>query len=170
MRFYFEPHPNGCGAAIWERFHGHRSARNYTGIVDALEAFAVLLCGPRCVECDEPIRYGYADDTEAEMRANGVCCDCAGWLRYIDCTDRYTVGPFKRRMINRRVVAGGRYYQVEPDLPANYRDCAGYGGTELTIRFHDGSTLVTRNLWDRGEIPACFRERLPDNASIEALR
>jgi hypothetical protein len=40
------------------------------------------------------------------------------------------------------------------------------GGARSTIRFRDGRSVVTHNLWCQGEVPAHFREALPDNAEF----
>ena len=42
----------------------------------------------------------------------------------------------------------------------------GMGGQEFRIRFQDGRIVTTRNLWSIGEIPAEYREALPDNAEF----
>lgn len=58
-----------------------------------------------------------------------------------------------------------------------YRDCGnvdnpprgltlGHAGRRFWIRFKDGSTLITNNLWYQGEIPDEFREDLPDTADF----
>jgi hypothetical protein len=42
----------------------------------------------------------------------------------------------------------------------------GFGGAEWKISFNDGRLLVTENLWSIGDIPAEYREALPDNAKF----
>lgn len=42
----------------------------------------------------------------------------------------------------------------------------GHGGRCFWIRFKDGHTLITNNLWFQGEIPDEFREDLPDTAEF----
>jgi len=42
----------------------------------------------------------------------------------------------------------------------------GCAGRRFWIRFFDGRTITTNNLWCQGEIPEEFREELPDNAEF----
>lgn len=41
----------------------------------------------------------------------------------------------------------------------------GHYGARFVVTFLDGRTVTTSNLWHQGEIPARFRDRLPDNAA-----
>lgn len=42
----------------------------------------------------------------------------------------------------------------------------GFCGRRFWIRFFDGRTLTTNNLWYQGKIPEEFREELPDTAEF----
>lgn len=42
----------------------------------------------------------------------------------------------------------------------------GFSGRRFWIRFKDGSTLTTNNLWYQGKIPDEFRDELPDTAEF----
>lgn len=42
----------------------------------------------------------------------------------------------------------------------------GFAGRRFWIRFKDGSTLTTNNLWYQGKIPDEFRSELPDTAEF----
>lgn len=42
----------------------------------------------------------------------------------------------------------------------------GHSGRRFWIRFFDGRTITTNNLWSQGDIPEEFREELPDNAEF----
>lgn len=42
----------------------------------------------------------------------------------------------------------------------------GHAGRRFWIRFKDGSTLTTNNLWYQGKIPDEFRDELPDTAEF----
>ncbi len=74
-----------------------------------------------------------------------------------------------RRIIERKeahdprlVVANGRAYSIG----SSGDDPKGFGGTRWVIRFHDGREIITDSLWHLGDIPAEWRERLPDNATL----
>jgi hypothetical protein len=64
----------------------------------------------------------------------------------------------------------GYLYRIRPELPVDRRHPIeptggrGFGGAEWKVRFHDGRTVVTRDLWSEGQIPEEYREALPDNA------
>lgn len=61
-------------------------------------------------------------------------------------------------------------YEIRPEVPPDPRfpreatGGRGFGGQEFTIRFHNGRTIKTRNLWWLGDIPEEYWEALPDNA------
>lgn len=42
----------------------------------------------------------------------------------------------------------------------------GHSGRRFWIRFLDGRTITTNNLWYNGKIPDEFRDQLPDNAEF----
>lgn len=48
----------------------------------------------------------------------------------------------------------------------SYPRFLGHSGRRFWIRFKDGSTLTTNNLWYNGKIPDEFREQLPDTADF----
>ena len=78
-----------------------------------------------------------------------ACFACNFWLRNSD-----------PAAIDRAIVNGRSYFPCEGNGP-------GYGGRHVTIHYADGRTVESRNLWTQGEVPAHFRDRLPDNATIE---
>lgn len=65
------------------------------------------------------------------------------------------------------VRAGGQHYFIGPE---DSRGMRGFDGAKVAVRFHDGRTVVTTNLWTNGTIPAALREQLPDNATLEWFR
>ena len=42
----------------------------------------------------------------------------------------------------------------------------GMSGAWNTIQFDDGRIVKTCDLWHQGEIPECYRDRLPNNAKF----
>lgn len=71
------------------------------------------------------------------------------------------------RTDGRLVIADdGHAYSIgtEHDYPK------GFGGQRWRIRFNDGRLVVTDSLWHMGEVPPEYRERLPVNATLTALR
>lgn len=110
-----------------------------------------------CTECGS--QYEHADYGGEEgdiMRKEGVCFICAFWRRWVEMKGDPRV-----------VRANGRHYCLGPDELATPARWKGFGGAGYTVRFHDGRVIVAHDLWSQGEIPAHFRERLPDNARLE---
>lgn len=64
------------------------------------------------------------------------------------------------------VIADGHAYSIgsADDSPR------GFGGTHWFIFFNDGRTAETCSLWHLGDIPARWRDQLPDNARLRSLR
>lgn len=48
----------------------------------------------------------------------------------------------------------------------NKNSWLGFSGRRFWIRFFDGHTVTTNNLWYQGKIPEEFREELPDEAEF----
>ena len=65
-----------------------------------------------------------------------------------------------------QVVANGTVYQIDPkSYPTKAQH--GHSGREFVINFKDGRTVTTDNLWYNGIVTDRFRDRLPNNATIE---
>jgi hypothetical protein len=66
----------------------------------------------------------------------------------------------------RLVIASGCAYSVgsSSDNPK------GFGGAKWEIAFFDGRTATTDSLWCLGDIPAEWRFRLSDNATLKEVR
>lgn len=65
----------------------------------------------------------------------------------------------------RLVIANGCAYSIG----SSSDDPKGFGGQPWLIRFHDGRTVTTVSLWCLGDIPAEWREQLPDNATLKGI-
>lgn len=80
-------------------------------------------------------------------------------------TARHFQSIFDRRFDPRSVIANGSAYWVGSagDYPK------GFGGQRWRITWLDGRSVVIDSLWHEGPIPEEWRERLPDNAILQAL-
>ena len=65
----------------------------------------------------------------------------------------------------RLVIARGNAYSIG----SSSDDPKGFGGSRWITRFHDGREVITDSLWHLGDIPAEWRNQLPDNADLRAL-
>lgn len=101
------------------------------------------VCGQRAPGRDT--RFG-SDDLP-------VCSKCAFWLDLI------------RRKGDHTAVIDGTHYSVFPAADPK-KGLLGFGGRKFTVKFKDGRTVVTNNMWHQGEVPALFRKHLPDNAEF----
>lgn len=105
----------------------------------------------RCVICGKEI--------EKSSYSNAVLCssECFHkhfWLEIIAEKDKHII------------VNGECYYDggnVDLKSPHGF---LGFGGRRFWIRFKDGKTSTTNNLWYNGKIPDEFRDRLPDTAEF----
>lgn len=87
----------------------------------------------------------------ADLRARRVCFTCGFWQ------DRAAEAH-----LDTSVRVGGVHYQVGDGTARPL----GFGGQRWEVRFHDGRSVVTTDLWHQGAIPERFRARLPDNAGF----
>lgn len=104
-----------------------------------------------CRECGDP-GDGFNYYGGAAMVAAGLCFGCNHWTKLL-------------RHAATSVRVNGHHYQMGVES-AHPRD-KGHAGARFVIRFHDGRTAITTNLWHQGEVPAHFAERLPDNAVFD---
>ena len=102
-----------------------------------------------CRECGNTSTETSGDLTR--LAAEQLCFTCDFWLGYVARRDEANV-----------VRLGGRHY-ILGDENASPTMRGSYGRRHL-IRFSDGRTAETGNLWHQGTIPDHFRDRLPDNA------
>lgn len=67
----------------------------------------------------------------------------------------------------KHIIINGRCYCDAGNIehPSNYT-FLGCSGRRFWIRFEDGHTITTNNLWVQGEIPEEFRDQLPDTAEF----
>ena len=106
-----------------------------------------------CERCGYPI---------TAFDKNG-CTTCAFWDEHAN-TDRQA----KPHQV---FIAEGSHYLIgeEPTKAEllRYSSCYGYGGAEFRVKFHDGTTVVSHNVWCQGDIPDAWKSVMPDNATIQ---
>ena len=64
------------------------------------------------------------------------------------------------------IVKGHCYYNGDDKGNTENPKYLGHAGRRFWIRFKDGRTITTNNLWFNGEIPEAFLDKLPDNAEF----
>ena len=68
---------------------------------------------------------------------------------------------------DRYIIIGGKCYCDAGEREQPYDTwCLGHGGRRFWIRFQDGRTITTNNLWCQGDVPEKYRAELPDNAEF----
>lgn len=101
-----------------------------------------------CSECGKQFRTNFYQ--KDELLARKVCFSCNFWLEYVDKKDDKNI--FR--------IDGAHYAKGSE---TNDKDIfKGFGGREFWIE-KDGELIKTTNLWFQGDIPAHFKDRLPDN-------
>lgn len=93
------------------------------------------------------------------------------WCRYYPPEGIHASGHFWMGLISQRdnpnhVVVKGTHYQIGPEDSSIRRQWRAFHGDRFNIKFNDGRTATSTNLWCQGPIPAQFREQLPDNAEF----
>jgi len=65
-------------------------------------------------------------------------------------------------------IIDGHHYVIAADKEnCNHQMCfCGFGGRRFIIKFFDGRTIETRNLWHQGKISPYWRQYMPDNAEF----
>lgn len=110
----------------------------------------------KCKECGKNEAAKYMEPTRSEMVKRSLCFKCNFWYEKTWIKDE----PYVARI-------DGKHYQIgDPLPPGTPKHCAGFGGSEFKIKFHDGRVVITSNLWHQGDIPDHFKERLPNNAEF----
>lgn len=92
------------------------------------------------------------------------------YLGNVICSDTCFHKLFWKKIIaekDKHIVIDGKCYCDEGMVknPSPY-SFLGHGGRCFHIKFADGHTLTTNNLWYQGEIPPEFRNELPDTAEF----
>lgn len=117
-------------------------ARHYS---NALPAHICTDCGERDLLCWEK-------GTLAKLQATGLCFGCLIWAERARDMRRQ---PWKYPIVN------GTAYTIADQYKGD-----GFGGDRFTLLWPDGHVEDTRNLWHSGDVPAHWRERLPDTATF----
>lgn len=129
----------------------------------------------------------YAKECAEKLRERQLCHGCSFWADFatkvgpIEITGlellrsgelspeehaaaQQTLRQLGAAEIDQTIVrVGGKHYQIAPEKQSGMR---GFGGAKFLIRFFDGRSVETTNLWSQGTIPEHFRSRLPDNAEF----
>lgn len=84
--------------------------------------------------------------------------------------DRYPLGSGHPDV----AVIDGQFYRIGPEnidkpflAPPSWKAHRGHGGRRFVIRFYDGRTVETTNLWAAGDIPDRLRALFCDNAGFD---
>lgn len=97
----------------------------------------------------------------------GTCFTCKFWeekVRWAEngdempATGRHAAAPVAR--------VDGWHYIVKPHNTTSPPQFLGFSGALFVFEFADGRAITSNDVMCQGEIPAHFRDRLPDNAAI----
>lgn len=105
----------------------------------------------KCKKCGVEIDALHLDNPKEEL-----CFSCNFWQQQHDADLKCKDHEF--------AIIDGKHYRIGPeDAPAYFR---GFGGDKFVIKFHDGTEVITTNLWYQGEIPDVFKKDMPNNADF----
>ncbi len=103
-----------------------------------------------CRLCGKPINADhYIPEFAEKMKERKLCFSCNLWTEHHELD--------KNRKF---AVIDGKHYVISNS------GLKGMCGTTFTIRFFDGETVTTDNLWHQGTIPEHLRHLFPDNAEF----
>jgi hypothetical protein len=130
-------------------------------ITAAEELKTIYGTGHDCKVCGEYEANRYMDTCAERLKKDQHCFNCDFWLEKV----RWREQPTHPAHLQAAVV-NGTHYLVHPKVTNPGWGC-GFGGQLFTVRWHDGRTAESNNVWCQGRIPDRWRERLPDNAVFE---
>lgn len=111
-----------------------------------------------CKICQAPEIANYNTEIKHRLITKQICFACDFWQEKIQ---------WRKNNKPDCYVIAGFHYKIEPDADPNDhlgKRWSGYGGSKFIVLPHNGTEIVTRNLWHQGEIPERFRDVLTDNA------
>jgi hypothetical protein len=111
------------------------------------------------------------DNYETMALSTAVAQQTYVWCRYYPPQGIHAHGNFWMGMISERddldhVIVKGTHYTIGPEDPNIRRQWRGFHGDRYVIKFRDGRTVTSTNLWCQGTIPLQYRDELPDNAEF----
>lgn len=113
-----------------------------------------------CVECGKTEQLRWIESRNAELQRRSMCFNCSFWTGHIERLD-------DPRCVRPPAVDGQRmHYYAEDAEHTTPGALLGFGGAWWCIRWSDGRTVETNNLWSQGQIPERWWDRLPVNADL----
>jgi hypothetical protein len=116
-----------------------------------------LTCAVRtvlaCRECGAPCHAQY--DGREQLLAAQICFGCHLWTRRI--ADGIEI-----------VTPNWVMYSIGSGTAP--KNCRGHGGARCKVTFTDGRVVETNDLWNGGQIPEWFRDRVEPNATVEFMQ
>lgn len=120
-----------------------------------------------CSECGKLEKLRWMEDIKEKLIKRQLCFTCNFWMERVNQVNN----PNSVR------IRGSHYWIQKENAPkGSFR---GFGGKKFKIVFFTPTisiahntprTIITTNLWNQGEIPGRFRNRLPDNAEFKTLK
>lgn len=114
----------------------------------------------KCLCCGSPFAtLNWCKPYPELLAERQLCFTCNHWI--------HTTIP--KRDLPGTAIVGGTFYSFDHERPmaTGREDFLGHAGHKFTIRFNDGRTVETNNLWNGGKIPTRFLAQLPDNATFD---
>lgn len=103
-----------------------------------------------CKVCGQIERASFNETVQKQMVERSMCFLCNFWEN--------------KAIEGCETVIDGNVYSPGNRIKGNFR---GMGGRRFDIVYNDGTKITTFDLWNAGQIPECFRDRIPDTAKFE---
>lgn len=133
----------------------------------------VTVNNAKCRVCSKGFQYHRHVDGK-RLKEVGICSDCDFWMEKFTMRDDASVAR-----INGVHYIVGNELTMDLDSTKSFDDILeefeknnksrpglGMGGRVCAIRFYDGRTVFTNDLWGQGTIPTRFKHILVNNAEF----
>ena len=109
----------------------------------------------RCSVCEKTEESIWNEETNEELATHNMCFNCNFWREKVS----WLTNP---DYLNRQTIVNGCHFMVNESVLNGFMQ--GSGGTPYYIHYNDGRKVVSRNVWQQGDIPKLWKDKLKDNA------
>lgn len=107
-----------------------------------------------CKDCEKVQDLNFDEGKNAKLAMKLLCFECDFWHDLIALKDH----------VHSVRVDGHHYFIGDEETRQGDPQGNGFGGSDHVVKFFDGRTLATNNLWFNGKVPARYADKLEDNA------
>ncbi len=131
----------------------------------------------QCKVCGDKFNpRGHVD--AQRLKSAGVCATCDAWVGHWQDRNNENVVRvdgehymYGNHLQDARITQDDTLTSIAQRFAAKTTKKQGLGmsGAVVIIRFNDGRTVITNDLWHQGTVPETFKQVLPNNAELERV-